>query len=474
MTRAPKTQRYCARCGNRLSSYNAQKFCHPCDLAFREQLAHPPEVPAGFWQTDRMRDALSTWHIGQVIYAYRLHPHHGRVLPQELIASWLGLTQAQLSRIENGSAPEQLSRLTQWAQALRIPAELLWFKLPASDGEASVPEQHDGEADVRLARWLFAGGRGTPPASSRTGDLEQIALALDDGYRYFDGAAIAFFREQLTKSKADDGIHGSAAALPLALAILAAVREHCKGVKSSVRQPLLALGADGAEFVGWLYRDLRQPIAAGYWYDRAIEMAQEANDLAMQGYVLLRKSQMAYDDRDGSRVLSLAEAAHHGPWQLPVALRSEITQQIARGLAMGGESFGEVERKLDEARQVLARGQGNESDEHTHRLRSASTYIEAGRPIQAVSIYRTALDSGALSTRDEGYFRARHAVALALCGDPDSAADEGLLAIRCATEKQSARTKQELVRAIEAMDRWQHRPGPRELRETVYAGANRL
>jgi hypothetical protein len=297
---------------------------------------------------------------------------------------------------------------------------------------------------------------------------------LNDGYRYFDGAAIAFLRGQLTKSKADDGTHGADAALPLALAIVAAVRKHCKGVKSPVRQPLLALGADGAEFVGWLYRDLRQPIAAGYWYDRAIEMAQEGNDLAMQGYVLLRKSQMAYDDRDGSRVLSLAEAAHHGPWQLPVALQSEIMQQIARGLAMGGESFGEVERKLDEARQILARGPGNESDEHTHRLRSASTYIEAGKPSRAVSIYRTVLDSGALSTRDEGYFRARHAVALALCGDPDSAADEGLLAIRCATEKQSARTKQELVRAIEAMDRWQHRPGPRELRETVYAGATRL
>ncbi|MGW0323505.1 XRE family transcriptional regulator [Nocardia sp. NPDC003183] len=422
-----------------------------------------------------MRDALSTWHIGRVIYAYRLHPHHGRVLPQELIASWLGLTQAQLSRIEKGPAPEHLSRLTQWAQALRIPAELLWFKLRQSDeDEATLPEDHDGEADVRLARWLLGGARGTPPDSSHAGQLEQIALALHDGYRYFDGAAITFFREQLTKSKADDGTHGSTAALPLALAVHAAVRRHCKEVRSSVRQPLLALGADGAEFIGWLYRDLRQPTAAGYWYDRATEMAQEANDLPMQGYVLLRKSQMAYDDRDGSRVLSLAEAAHHGPWQLPVEIRSEITQQIARGLAMGGESFSEVERKLDEARQVLALGPGNENDEHTHQLRSASTYIEAGRPLQAVSIYRTVLGSGALSTRDEGYFRARHAVALALCGDPDSAADEGLLAVRCATDKRSARTKQELARAIEAMDRWQHRPGPRALRETVYASATRL
>ncbi|MGY4103603.1 XRE family transcriptional regulator [Nocardia sp. R16R-3T] len=80
--------------------------------------------------TDQMRDALATWHMGRVIYAYRMHPYHGRTLPQELVAGWLGLTQAQLSRIETGTAPELLSKLTRWAQTLGIPEELLWFKLP--------------------------------------------------------------------------------------------------------------------------------------------------------------------------------------------------------------------------------------------------------------------------------------------------------------------------------------------------------
>ncbi|WP_242670037.1 helix-turn-helix domain-containing protein [Mycobacterium decipiens] len=77
-----------------------------------------------------MRDALATWHMGRVILAYRCHPHHGRVLPQELVSSWLGLTQAQLSRIEKGPAPERLSKLVHFAQVLGIPGELLWFKLP--------------------------------------------------------------------------------------------------------------------------------------------------------------------------------------------------------------------------------------------------------------------------------------------------------------------------------------------------------
>jgi hypothetical protein len=159
-----------------------------------------------------------------------------------------------------------------------------------------------------------------------------------------------------------------------------------------------------------------------------------------------------------------------------VLVQAEATQQQARGLAMLGESVSLVERKLDEARKLMEAGPGDIAvnfdatyDEHTHLLRSASCYIEAGKPLRAAGLFDTVLKSGSLSDRDEGYFRARHAVALALSGEPDSAADEGLQAMRRATEKQSARTTKELVRAVEAMKRWQHRPGPRELRAALTA-----
>ncbi|TMK53781.1 MAG: helix-turn-helix transcriptional regulator [Actinobacteria bacterium] len=87
-------------------------------------------MPAEFWATDRMRDALATWHMGRVIAAYRDHPFHGRPLAQEIVAGWAGITQAQLSRIESGPPVKDLDKLTEWARALRIPASLLWFKLP--------------------------------------------------------------------------------------------------------------------------------------------------------------------------------------------------------------------------------------------------------------------------------------------------------------------------------------------------------
>ncbi|MGV9675452.1 helix-turn-helix domain-containing protein [Nocardia sp. NPDC003482] len=89
-------------------------------------------MPFAFWQTDQMRDALATWHMGRVIFAYRNHPYHRQPLPQERLAEWLGVTQAQLSRLEKGSAPENLSKLRRWAETLNIPPELLWFKLPGT------------------------------------------------------------------------------------------------------------------------------------------------------------------------------------------------------------------------------------------------------------------------------------------------------------------------------------------------------
>jgi hypothetical protein len=65
-----------------------------------------------------------------VIAAYRRHPFHGQTLSQDLVSGWLGITQAQLSRIENGPPVKDLDRLIFCARTLGIPAGLLWFKLP--------------------------------------------------------------------------------------------------------------------------------------------------------------------------------------------------------------------------------------------------------------------------------------------------------------------------------------------------------
>jgi hypothetical protein len=81
-------------------------------------------VSAAFWDTAALRDALAAQHIGRVARAYRRHSEfaarYGRNgVSQELLGTWLGLTQAQVSRIENGPPVRNLDTLAHWA---RVPA----------------------------------------------------------------------------------------------------------------------------------------------------------------------------------------------------------------------------------------------------------------------------------------------------------------------------------------------------------------
>ena len=71
-TRAVNTNRarYCG-CGTRLARDNPSSRCGACQAKARDLVVQSPEVPAEFWATDRMRDALATWHMGRVIAAYR-------------------------------------------------------------------------------------------------------------------------------------------------------------------------------------------------------------------------------------------------------------------------------------------------------------------------------------------------------------------------------------------------------------------
>jgi hypothetical protein len=74
-----------------------------------------------------------------------------------------------------------------------------------------------------------------------------------------------------------------------------------------------------------------------------------------------------------------------------------------------------------------------------------------------------------LSRRDEGYFRARRAVAFALSGEPDDADREALVSLHVATVTNSQRTTAELARAVKLLAPWSTRLGPRELREAMHA-----
>ncbi|MFD3596744.1 hypothetical protein ACFWU5_28860 [Nocardia sp. NPDC058640] len=326
---------------------------------------------------------------------------------------------------------------------------------------------------LALARWLASDGTGVAPIS-RSDDLERVSSALDCAYRYFDGSILEFFRSQLERCKADDGSLGPAEALPLTLAVIGAIRRHSNDVATELRPQLLAIGSDGAEFAGWLYRDLDDPVTATFLYDRSMEWAQEAGSLPMQGYVLLKRSEMAYDSRDAGTLLGLARAAKDGPWQLPHRVQAQAAQQEALGLAMTGETVAAVEECIGRAEQLLAqaddtddRGLVSNFDENTLRVRAAVCYTEAGKPQRATELFGQVLTAGGLSRRDAGFFGARQAKALALSGEPDEAAAVATKSVEVGLDTQSERTIKVVVDVLRTLSPWDHRPGVRQLRDAV-------
>lgn len=395
-------------------------------------------------------------------------------LSQERLAEAVGVERTTVMRWERGETSPQPWARPKLARVLGISDEDLSELLsePAeAKGAKSAPTQTAEELTPLYRRDFLKYSAIFPMLGFD--ELRHLGLAFDDARHYLDAEVVGYFKQQLFSCAANDGIYGPAQALPLVLGLVTAIERRARHVKANVRRELLAVGAQAAEFVGWLYRDARQPRLSAHWRDRATEWAQEAGDWPMQGYILLKKSQAAWDDRDGLRMLTLAQAAHEGPWQLPPLVQAEVAQQEARGLAMTGEPSAMVDAKLDEAWEIFTGAEARADELGCHydlalfTMQTAICYCEAGQPERAAELYREHLDDEQISYRDRGYFLSLMASALARASEPDDAAAAGNEALTVAVETHSLRTIEELKRVCRLLEPWRSRPMVHELREAV-------
>lgn len=156
---ANPSARHCQECRTRLAWDNHSNICAACQRKVWDIRFRPPEVPAWFWETPKMREALAARHMGKVVHAFRTHPYHGkRPIPQALVGSWLNVDQTYISRKEKGPAPRDLEWLSRTARILNIPEKLLWFA-PQEDADSSqtpeTPSDIDAEpTEPTIESWL--------------------------------------------------------------------------------------------------------------------------------------------------------------------------------------------------------------------------------------------------------------------------------------------------------------------------------
>jgi transcriptional regulator with XRE-family HTH domain len=163
-----------------------------------------------------------------------------------------------------------------------VPAEQLGFR-PLVPGEQAAE-------DVLVE--LGAGeGANQPllpdPGASGGVRLPVPAIATP---RRVDPEAVGRLGTILTEYANIDNLLGPAHLLALTKLHLQFISELLTVAAGEGRTELLTVGARYAEFAGWLHQDAGNPQAAAYWSDRAMGLAQAADNDLMVSYVLMRMS----------------------------------------------------------------------------------------------------------------------------------------------------------------------------------------
>lgn len=328
--------RQCARCGARLASDNVGHFCASCRAKARDELVKAPTVPHEFWLHEHLRSALESWHFGRLIAAYRSHPHHGRVLPQETVAGWLNMTQAQLSRIENGQPPTELTKLTHWAVTLGVPGDILWFRLPAdkpgrlhapASRAGSAPEVVDGEPErmrPRLPASLagFADLLASTASRDSKDSVESVRM---------DQAAMESFRA------ADPQVGGGVLYASVLHYLRNGIGPRLLGTESTREghQIVYTSAASLVEMAGWMAHDAGRDRAAKAHFTQSLALATMSGDRQLTAHVYGSLSHLASHCGQTGDAITLAQqgfAAMRGASSNP-NLTARLLAMEARGYA---------------------------------------------------------------------------------------------------------------------------------------------
>lgn len=250
--------RRCSGCGATLAADNTAHLCSRCHRDRRDQLGAPPVQPPGFFDTDEFRAAFASQHIGKVLRAYRNHSRHlhmlGRALNQEILGRWLGLTQAQVSKLENGKPEQNLDILRHYAKVLHLPQHMLWFDFP---GQSRLTVAQRPASPAGYHHPTIATPAVTPPLEGG-GAAELVAFnSLGQSGGRIEAADIPQLRRQMLRLVEIDNQFG-AGDIARTGARLFRYLHHKLGTSAhdpAIRKDLLAITGEVAEITGWLAYD---------------------------------------------------------------------------------------------------------------------------------------------------------------------------------------------------------------------------
>ena len=454
-------------CGTRLTRDNEDGRCGRCATSDREAVsAGSVTLPSQFWNDPDIQQALRARHMGHILRSYRLHPYHRNSLSQEVIAGWAGITQAQVSRIENGPPMVHIDRLTYWAGLLGIPAEHLWFALPGgglcgstSRNNFGPPPALESENPGREAV-LATAGSDTQPDMAISEEVEDVrrrdllnllggtaSLAL--GSDFGEGTRLGlerFLSSDITGRDLDEwersidvyGVEIGSAPPTLMLQHLIADIHEVNGllggrIPSMVQRRLLRVATQLSVLTAVTVIATGAPQAGRRWWRTARRTADQLGDAELDTFVLGQQAILAmYCGYSQEQVLDLAdEALSASGRDLLCVGAASATAAKAQSLSVLGRDD-EARKAVDRLRDLVDRLPDSSTNASAtwfcypeYKLRHVESYVNTrlGRTREAVSAQDTAA-----RLYPRGKYRGLSQVELhrAACMIMDGYVDEGI------------------------------------------------
>jgi transcriptional regulator with XRE-family HTH domain len=217
----------------------------------------------------------------------------------------------------------------------------------ASTAKAHLSDMENGRrnpsrqmADV-LDSTLCAGGQLSALVHEQAAlDGDELARIdyVTSAPRRVDAQAITSLRQILAGQRSLDDYVGAAAVLPAASATLRMVQEMVTSATGPVRDEALDLGAQWAQFLGWLHTTSGNWPAASGHFTRSLEWATERGDADMIATILSYEGYAHWLRGEYAPVASLSRAARRDPSVYPGQLAYDAFQE-ARGLAVTGQAL---------------------------------------------------------------------------------------------------------------------------------------
>jgi hypothetical protein len=375
--------------------------------------------------------------MGRLCRAYRLHPFHYDIygpngISQALAGQWLGLTQAQVSRVESGPAPKNLDTLAHWARVLRVPHELLWFDLPGRSRSraASVnqlfddgrPASGDGPLALEPAVWtsahsrelalLLREGAKLPVTTDSVTHLVHEWLVVDPpqlaevlaGRHIGDSLVTKTERRVAQLRRMDDFVAGGDLheLVERELHATAKLLRDTAYTEALGRRLLIAL-SELCQLAGWVMGDAGLYPQAAHYYSVGVKAAHAAGDNALAANLISTLAYQVSNVGNRREAVLLAQTADTGARRAATpTTRALFKERVAWSHARAGDRV-QTERALAAVENTFSIGQSSDDPEWVYWLNepeiqvmAGRCYVELGKPERAVPLL-----TGALAHYDE-------------------------------------------------------------------------